>query len=133
MQYTIEALIQKNRDVVQWYINALDIWADIFRKIDPADEANIEILAKELSNRQLEFEHKCGTRWVGQEIMVITGIAQFYTTNFGFGVGYKEKYDKRKEKATNIYKAFKRSYCSVEVKFHADDIARNYDLEVEKW
>ena len=60
--------------------------------------------------------------------MVIVGIAQFYTTRFGFDVGYDDQYDKRYEKAVNVYKAFKRSNCSTEVKFHADDVAKSYGI-----
>jgi hypothetical protein len=132
MHFSIEKLIQQNNDILAWYKNAQDLWDDIKKQYDLSDETKIMDLADTLHLKQHTFEHSCGGRSVGQEIMVIVGIAQFYTTQFGFDVGYDAEYDNRFEKALNVYKAFKRSNCSMEVKFHADDVARSYGLEVER-
>ena len=56
-------------------------------------------------------------------IMVISGITQFYTTSCGFGDD--------KEKAQQVYKAFMMSYCSIEVKGVAEDVAKSYNLNEE--
>ena len=132
MHFTIEQLIHNNSDILEWYKRAKEIWNEIFKKFDPAKSENIDLLAKELFNKQLQFEHECGGRWIGQEIMVISGIAQFYSTDTGFDVRYDQEYDYRLEKARNLYQAFQLSYCSIEVKGHARNIAESYDLEEDE-
>ena len=104
--------------VVSHYKNAKKKWAEII-KDNPS--FNIEKLAKDLSGYQLWFEHNCGGRWEGQEIMVVVGIGQFYTTAAGFeGESLK--------KARAVYEGFRRSFCSIEVKGCAETIAANYSL-----
>ncbi len=68
------------------------------------------------------FETNCGGRYVGQEIMVISGIARFYSTMLGF-----EANDDL-DTARKIYRAIQKSYCSMEVKGHADTVAKSYGL-----
>jgi hypothetical protein len=115
MHYTTELLIEGNDDILTYYKNALDRWKKILFN---NQNANSEELAKILTNEQSWFESNCGSRWVGQEIMVVTGICQFYTTALGF--------DKNEKKAKLIYDAFMKSYCSLEVKGMAEDVARRY-------
>lgn len=59
-------------------------------------------------------------RWVGQEVMVVSGLAGLYTTATGF--------DGRLDRARLLYDAFQSSYCSIEVKSIAEKVARSYDL-----
>ena len=61
---------------------------------------------------------------MGQEIMSWYGIAQFYTIEDGFGNDLE-----RLQTAKNVYEAFQKSYCSLEVKGHATDAANNYNLD----
>lgn len=118
MHYTTELLIQGDQNVLVYYSAALDRWERILAKYESKSS---EELAKELSSEQFWFEQNCGSRWVGQEIMVITGITQFYTTEHGF--------DKNRDLAIKVYRAFMQSYCSLEVKGVAEDIAKRYYLD----
>ncbi|BCG10894.1 hypothetical protein [Buttiauxella agrestis] len=117
MHYTIELLIKGDKDVVSYYQSAKERWSEIMKEnINPS---TLE-LSKKLTSEQFWFEHNCGGRWVGQEIMVITGITQYYTTAIGFS--------KNKEKALLVYNALMMSYCSLEIKSITRDIAQSYYL-----
>lgn len=117
MNYTIEHLIDGDENVLIFYKNAKERWDKI---LSENVDCSSDELAKVLSSEQFWFEQNCGSRWVGQEIMVITGIAQFYTTARGF--------DYNRDKALLVYEAFMKSYCSIEVKGAAEDVAKNYYL-----
>jgi hypothetical protein len=117
MHYTTELLIQGDKDVLLYYSNALRRWKE---KLPQYAEMSAEQLAKVLTEEQFWFEKNCGSRWIGQEIMVVTGISQFYTTERGF--------DKDKHLALKFYQAFMQSYCSIEVKGVAEDVAKSYWL-----
>jgi hypothetical protein len=118
MHYTIDMLIQGDGAVVAHYKRALEIWEEIIRL---NEFAKVETLAKVLTSRQMQFEHECGGRWVGQEVMVVSGIARFYTTQIGF--------ESNEAEVLRVYDAFMASFCSIEVKGHARDVAESYDLE----
>ncbi len=115
--YTLETLINGNAKIVDYYSNAKKIWIEIRRS--PSFN-NIETLAQELTNRQLQFEHQCGGRWIGQEIMTIVGIGQFYRSETGF--------DATLEDVVKVQNAFAQSYCSLEVKWHAEKTAKVFGL-----
>ncbi len=117
MHYTTELLINNDKNILGYYEKAKAEWKKI---IQENEACSSDELAKILTRKQMWFEQNCGSRWVGQEIMVVTGITQFYSTNIGF--------DKQKEKALWVYKAFMKSYCSMEVKGIAEDIAKDYNL-----
>jgi hypothetical protein len=125
MHYTIQKLIEGNTEVVNYYKRAKEIWDEINQKIDIKNESNIKTLAQDLTHRQIvDFEHDCGGRNIGQEIMAWYGIAQYYTVEDGFG-----SEPDRLQSAKNVYEAFQRSSCSLEVKSAANDAAKFYDLE----
>jgi len=87
-----------------------------------------EVLALVLSSKQREFEHICPEqtdRWLGQEIMVVVGIVQFYWIATGFS---SENLGKQRR----IYQAFRLSHCSLEIKALAEDVAQSYEL-MEDW
>lgn len=107
--YTLEALINGNAGIVEYYNNAKQLWLEI---IESEAFENVDTLAQELTIRQLQFEHQCGGRWIGQEIMAIVGIGQFYSSEIGF--------EATLEDALKVKNAFAQSYCSLEVKFHAE-------------
>lgn len=71
MHYTTELLINGDEDVLLYYDRALKRWREILAEYG---EVASKVLAKKLSLDQCWFEENCGSRWVGQEIMVITGI-----------------------------------------------------------
>jgi hypothetical protein len=117
MHYTIEELIRGNADTVAYYNAAKVHWKEILQS---EDAVNAEKLSQTLNLEQLWFEHNCGGRFVGQEIMAIVGIAQFYTTDAGFAGN--------EEMVLKVYDALRSSYCSLEVKWHAEKVAESYDL-----
>ncbi len=102
---SLHSLINGDSFIIEYYQNAKSIWANI-KSSDSF--ATVELLAKELSERQCQFENECGGRYLGQEIMATFGIGQFYTMELGFDADYEE--------VVKVYEAFNRSYCSVEVK-----------------
>lgn len=117
MHSTIEALVNGDRSVVQHYARAKQLWDEILAS---PDAANVDALSQRLSSAQFRFENECGGRWVGQEIMVIVGIAQFYSTVAGF--------DGNVKRARLVYDALRASHCSMEVKGHAERVAESYSL-----
>lgn len=117
MNYTIELLINGDKNVISYYQSAKDRWNKIMINHKNASPSQ---LSKELTSEQMWFEKNCGGRWIGQEIMVISGISQYYTTEKGFS--------DKKEKALLVYDALMMSYCSIEVKSIARDIAQSYYL-----
>jgi len=125
MHYTIQKLIEGDDKIINYYQEAKKIWEEISAKIKIQDKFNIKILAQELTSRQIsDFEHLCGGRSIGQEIMAWYGIAQYYSVEDGFG-----SEPDRLQNAKNVYEAFQRSGCSLEVKSAANDVAKFYDLE----
>ena len=115
--YTLETLINGNADIVEHYNNARQLWLTIR---ESAAYNNVDTLAQELTIRQLQFEHQCGGRWIGQEIMAIVGIGQFYSSEIGF--------DTTMEDAVKVKNAFAQSYCSLEVKWHAEKAVNIFGL-----
>lgn len=115
--YTLETLIKGDSEIVEYYKNAMILWEEI--KTSQAFE-NVNLLAQELSIRQLQFELRCGGRNVGQEIMAIVGIGQFYSSAIGF--------DDKLECAIRVKNAFAQSYCSIEVKWYAEEAGRIFRL-----
>lgn len=117
MHYSIEKLIIGDSNIVGYFAAASTRWKSILAS---PDANSVSTLASRLGSEQSSFEHECGGRWIGQEIMVLVGIAQFYTTAEGFGDD--------EERAKLVYEALRASYCSIEVKGHADIVARSYYL-----
>lgn len=115
--YTLENLIQGNADIVEFYNNARHLW----RQLRESEHfCTVDSLAQELTNIQLQFEAQCGGRWIGQEIMAIVGIGQFYSSEIGF--------DATLDDALKVKNAFAQSYCSIEVKWHAENAVKLFSL-----
>ena len=119
MHSVIQLLMTGDQRVITYFDLAKSKWSELLQPNSSAED-----LAKKLSSEQFWFETNCGGIWEGQEIMVISGITQFYSLAEGFG-------DKRLE-ALKIYNAFMRSQCSLEVKGEADRIAQIYYLLEEE-
>jgi hypothetical protein len=117
MHYSLELLVQGNDKVLDYYQLAQDRWREIWSRPESRELASF---AKLLQSQQSWFENNCGGRWVGQEVMVVSGLAGLYTTDSGF--------DDNLPKARLLYDAFLSSYCSIEVKSMAEEVARSYDL-----
>lgn len=118
MVSVVELLINGDERVLHYCRNAKEKWNVI---IENHPDFDLDNLAEELSSSQLWFEENCGGQKLGQGIMVIVGIGQFYTSKAGFE-------DDNLKKAQAIYEAFKKSHCSTEVKMKADKIAGDYHL-----
>ncbi|MDD1513818.1 hypothetical protein [Priestia megaterium] len=117
--FTVDALLENNSQVLQYYQTASRLWEDICN--DPQSETS-EGLSRILSNRQLTFEERCGGRPLGQEVMVWVGFGQLYSPYNGYT-------DDSRAKAHLLKEAFRLSYCSFEVKSLADDASSSYDVE----
>lgn len=117
MQHTIEKIIAGDLAIMGYYRLAKEHWASVFQAYRGVTST---VLSKRLDAEQRWFEHNCGGRWIGQEIMVVSGIGQFYSTSFGF--------DHDLSRAIWLYEAILQSYCSVEVKSVARDVAAMYGL-----
>jgi|SRR6056297_2921274 len=117
MHLTIEKLINGDEEIIIYYQKSKEIWNNILDEIDIND---VDKLAEQLTDKQLEFELNCGGQNLGQELMVVVGIAQFYSTDRGFENSLK--------KAKLVSEAFSISMCSLEVKYCAKEISRSYDL-----
>jgi hypothetical protein len=115
--FTLEKLINGQADIVENYNEARHLWEEI-KQSNVFNE--VDTLAQELTNRQLQFEHRCGGRWIGQEIMALVGIGQYYSSEIGF--------DATLEDALKVKAAFARSYCSLEVKWHAEKAVKIFGL-----
>ncbi|WP_148293623.1 hypothetical protein [Azospirillum sp. B4] len=74
--------------------------------------------AKWLTDEQISFEHACGGRWPGQEVMAWSGFGALYTTQSGL--------DENLPLAKKLAGAFFQSSCSLEVKAAARKAAAFY-------
>jgi hypothetical protein len=117
MHYSLEMLVRGRGEVIGYYEAAASHWREIWSRQESGDLASF---AKLLQSEQMWFERNCGGRWIGQEIMVVSGIVGLYTTANGF--------DSNLGRARLLYDAFLSSYCSIEVKSIAEEVARSYDL-----
>ncbi|MGH7135146.1 MAG: hypothetical protein ACREHD_05355 [Pirellulales bacterium] len=117
MHYSIEMLVRSKSEVINYYERAAERWQQIWH--GPGAD-RLEPLARMLQDEQMWFEKNCGGRWIGQEVMVVSGLAGLYSTADGF--------NGNEERARLLYDAFQSSFCSVEVKVIAEEVARSYDL-----
>jgi hypothetical protein len=105
---TLNLLLSGDQEIIGYYEKAKQLWIKIRESYIFNSE---DTLANELTNSQLSFEINCGGRFLGQEIMAIVGIAQFYTQEDGF--------DKNINDVMKVKNAFELSHCSIEVKYYA--------------
>lgn len=115
--FTFKYLVENDSTIMDYYKNATTIWQELFNTFD---WKNVDAIADILTDKQTDFEVNCGYRVPGQEIMVISGFALLYDIQAGFKDNQK--------KAEILYDAFQKSYCSGEVKFEAENIAKLYNL-----
>lgn len=118
---TLEKLIKGHQEILSAYQHVKEKWDEILTDFDFKDENAVEKMAELVATHQLGFEHVAGERWLGQEIMVIVGIGQFYSSEIGFDASLKE--------AKTIYNGFLTSMCSLEVKSHAETIGSLYRIK----
>lgn len=117
MHYTVEMLVCGQAEVIDFYRLAAERWRQIWGMPEASELGQF---ARLLTHEQSWFEKNCGGRWVGQEIMVVSGLAGLYSTAAGF--------NGNEDRARLLYDAFQSSFCSIEVKSIAEEVARSYDL-----
>lgn len=118
MRQILGELATGNGSIPDYFLEAVEKWEEILSDHPPS---NVNELSDELHIQQDWFERNCGGRWLGQEVMVASGIAQFYDSKHGLGQDL--------DKARKIVEAFERSSCSMEVKGHARELAEYFDLD----
>lgn len=121
MYYTIEMLVTGSREIVDYYGAAERRWGEIMARPEARD---VVALARMLTSEQDWFERNCGGQYIGQEIMVVAGMGRLYSTGYGF--------DDKADQARRLHDAFQQSYCSLEVKSIAREVAQMYGLLEEK-
>lgn len=115
MRQTIEALLT-GQPVAQWYQAANERWESVLSELDPT---NAEAIAKAATSEQMWFEHNCGERWLGQEIMVVAAIGRYFTESTGF--------DDNVDRAKVMYQGLLDSECSIEIHAYAREMAKIYE------
>jgi hypothetical protein len=118
MRYTIDLLLRGDPRVVHYYAAARARWLEI---LATDDARSVEALAARLTGEPFWFEHHCGGRWQGQEIMAFSGIGHLYDPNIGF--------EASRDVVLRIFDAFMASFCSLEVKWHAERASEAYNLD----
>lgn len=99
MLSTVTALLEGNEGILRHYQEAKRLWNQIWE--NPQSET-VEGLAELIQFNQLTFEQSCGGRYLGQEVMVLSGFMMLYDDGFN-------------EKAELLKEAFNQSHVSFEV------------------
>lgn len=81
MHSNIEKLMAGDQNIPQYFAAAKAQWTSLLEDISTVD---VSELANKLTHAQSWFEHHCGGRWYGQEVMVWTGFASIYSTRDGY-------------------------------------------------
>lgn len=118
MKKIIENLMEGNQNVPTFFQSAAIKWKEFLADIS---EINDDVLASRLTAGQYWFEDNCGGRWLGQEIMAITGFA---------AVNKIDDIDAGKN-SDKLADAFIKSDCSGELKANARRAATNYGQNEE--
>ncbi|PEF30379.1 hypothetical protein CON39_11960 [Bacillus thuringiensis] len=110
---TVTALLDGKEGILACYQEAKQIWEKIWA--DPKSET-VEGLSDLIFFHQSTFEHSCGGRYLGQEVMVLSSFMMFYDIGAGFE-GNEEKVERLKE-------AFNKAHVSFEIESMAQKFAK---------
>ena len=121
MQRSLELLVLGRHSVAKNFREARKRWLHIY-----AEEKNssVENLASLLGSEQMWFEQNCGGLHFGQEVMVWSALATFYSTAYGWRPS-------RKKFVSKLVAAFAQRFCSIEVKYEMQDAASLYGFNSE--
>lgn len=117
MQYSLDMLVHGEADIVRYYRTAAERWREIWSR---PESQELYGLADILRAEEKWFEQNCGGPWIGQEVMVVSGLGGLYTRTGGFADNLG--------RARLLYDAFRSSFCSVAVLSFAEKVARSYHL-----
>lgn len=117
---TLEKLISGDTEILDAYKRVKEKWDEILKDFNWDSDNATEKMAELVTLYQIPMELIAGERWLGQEIMVIVGIGQFYSSQIGFDAHTKE--------VKTVYNGFLTSMCSLEVKYHAETIGSLYGV-----
>lgn len=117
MLETVSLLMRGDESIVAYYTEATKHWQELSPLPDSDDEL------KSVLNGELHwFEQNCGNdRALGAEMMVITAIAQFYTTDGGFS-------DDAEKQAYRVYSILATTPFPLQIISGIDKVARYYGL-----
>jgi hypothetical protein len=121
MHYTVEMLVKGDPQLAEYYRRAVERWKQVWARPEAKDRFELATL---LTDEQTWFEENCGSRALGQEIMVVAGFGMLYSISAGF--------NGNTERAQLLYDAFQMSLCSIEVKYISRKLAESYRLVGEK-
>lgn len=99
-------------------------WDEILKDFQWDSPKAVENMRLLVSFHQYDFEDLAHDNWLGQRIMVIVGINQYYSINEGFT-------EVNERKVRIILEAIESSSCSSEVKQIASEISTLYYIEQE--
>ena len=119
MLRSLELLVLGRREVAKHFREARKRWLKIYAE---EKSSSVEAIAQRLSSEQMWFESNCGGHHFGQEIMVWSSLATFYSVRTGWRPS-------RKRFAQRLVLAFDKSFCSIEVKYEMIDAAKSYFLQ----
>lgn len=121
MHETLEKLLNGDAQIVHYYETAKRKWDEFFKAHQNASTAE---WAQWLTDKQIVFfEHQCGGRTPGQEVMAWSGYGALYDTHVGF--------EDNLPQARKLAAAFAQSMCSLEVKGQAARAAASFGLDEE--
>ena len=119
MNKIIEYELVRGIDKIALYFhNAREKWVEVSTEIGLDD---VPSLAKWCTVNQNWFEQNCGGEWLGQEVMVTSGIVGLYNPHGQWN-------EESRRTASIVYRAIIHSQCSREVKHKAQSIAEIYRL-----
>ncbi len=124
--HTLEKVINGDETILESYRQAKNKWSELLYNFKWIDKSNLERMTELVQTYETQMEYLVEGadigKWAGKgkEIMVITGIGQFYSTASGF--------DKNINKAKLVRDAFLSSRCSEETKYYARIVGELYSL-----
>ena len=116
--WTLDALVKRDQTIVQHYARAAEIWNELLAQVDAAQAPALlkQALMDIFVANQWRFEHECGGRLIGQEVMVWSFFARLYEDGFGDNLPL----------AWAANQAFEECRCSIEIHHIAAEAASIY-------
>ena len=121
MQDIVDKLIKGDHSIVDNFVAVKQKWDEVLKDFNWDASDTLDKMVKIVSTQQIPFEDIVGDTWLGQEIMVLVGIGQFYSVVNGF-------YDRNTMIVKLIRDAVFKSSYSTEVKSLANELFEFYSI-----